>query len=504
MPQDEAPQLSTGEAVQLAAVDDEFFARTFFPQTVRVASPPFHKEIDRAINSKHRYLNIQVFRGGAKTSKLRITAAKRIAYGLSRTILILGKSEAAAIRTLSWIKNNVENNYRFSKTFGLQPGDKWQDVEAQIHHRVLGIDIWLIAMGIAGSVRGINRDDFRPDFILGDDLCDDENSATDEQIEKIKGRIYGAVMQSLISPAENPDAKFVALQTPLSREDFSSSALRDPEWVSLKFPCWTQDTLDAPVDEQQSVWPELYPDDYLRQKKKAFLARNMASTWYREYECKLVAPETAAFRPQWLRFYDMLPEHGAKVMVIDPVPPPSDNQIAKGLHNKDYECIMVLQRTGNDYYVVEYEVKRGHDPSWTVAMIFTLANKYNPRKILVEAVNYQRTLAWLLRQAMEQQAKWFVVEEFDDRRKKFQKIVDGLNGIASAGHFWCKKDHSDLIQQFCSYPHVDHDDVLECAALGAQELLNPEHAYDSVGEPLQSYMEEERFIPDLKDAWGAP
>lgn len=489
------------ELVQLAAVDHDFFERTFFPQTVRVPSASFHKNLINHMDSQHRYINCQIFRGGAKTSKTRTYIAKRIAYGLSRTILILGKSEAAAIRTLSWIKNNVEHNRRYADTFGLKPGSKWQDVEAQIEHTSLGITIWLIAMGITGSVRGINRDDFRPDLILGDDLCDDENSSTLEQRQKIEERIYGAVLQSMISPAENPDAKFIMLQTPLHEEDVSTKALNDQAWKSVVFPCWTPETLDRPVEEQESAWPSLYPSEYLRKEKTAMIARNMASVWYREFECKLVAPETSAFRSEWLKFYDLLPEVGSRVMVIDPVPPPSDSAIAKGLHNKDYECIMVLQRTGNDFYVVEYETRRGHDPSWTIATVFSLAAKWNPRKILVESVAYQRTLAWLLRRAMEQQSRWFVVEEFDDRRSKYQKIVDGLNGVSSAGHFYVRKNQTELIEQFSKYPNVSHDDVIECAALGVNELQEPEHSINARGEWIDDIDDN---VPELVNCWGAP
>lgn len=471
--------MSIEEIVELAAVDSELFEKTFFPNTVRVPNAPFHADLWKIMESRHRYINCQIFRGGAKTSKARTYIAKRIAYGLSRTILILGKSEAAAVRSLSWLKRQVEANKLYAQTFGLRPGSKWQDVEAHIKHGPLGIDIWLIAMGMTGSIRGINRDDFRPDLILGDDLCDDENSATEEQRKKIRERVYGAVMQSMISPAENPDAKFILLQTPLHEGDVSTMALDDPEWKSIRFPCWTPESIGKPVHEQESAWPDLYPSEFLRKKKEAFLARNMASTWYREYECKLIAPEDSAFREEWLKYYEALPEEGIRVMVIDPVPPPTERQIAKGLAGKDYECIMVLQRTGNDFYVVDYEVKRGHDPSWTIATCFSLASKWNPRRILVESVAYQRTLAWLLRRAMEQQQRWFVIEEFDDRRSKFQKIVDSLNGPASAGHFRIRKEHKELIDQFIRYPNVEHDDVLECAALGVAALQEPRFAHEA-------------------------
>ena len=162
-------------------------------------------------------------------------------------------------------------------------------------------------------------------------------------------------------------------------------------------------------------------------------------------------------------------------MVIDPVPPPSPRELEQGLEKKDFECHHVIQRTGLEYYSVAYEQKKGHDPSWSVATMFTLAEKYNVQKIMVESVAYQRTLAWLIRRAMDERKRYWQVVEFTDPRSKFSKIVDGLNGIASAGHLHVRAEQTDLIGQFNDYPRVSHDDCLETLALGCIDLSGPGH-----------------------------
>jgi len=92
------------------------------------------------------------------------------------------------------------------------------------------------------------------------------------------------------------------------------------------------------------------------------------------------------------------------------------------------------------------------------------------RKIMIESIAYQRTLAWLFRQAMEQRGRYWQVHEFTDQRSKFNKIVDGLNGVASSGHLYVQAKQTDLIQQFQDYPRTQHDDALETFALGVSEL----------------------------------
>jgi len=469
--------LPIAEIVALAAVDGEFFSHAFFPRMARQKSPPFHKPMDQLLDSHKRLINIQVFRGGAKTSKLRAYTAKRIAYGLSRTILYIGKSESHAVRSVRWLKKQIEANARFRDTFQLSPGAKWQDTEAEVKHGIEKHTVWIMASGITGALRGINQDDFRPDLIILDDVIDDENAGTFEQREKIKVRINGAVKESLAPASESPDAKLVMLQTPIHQEDASCEALNDPEWASAVFGCFTPETKDLPTHMQQSAWPERWTDEVLREEKMHAVARNQSSVWYREKECKLISPETTAFVDSWLKFYDpiQLPDTGQRVLVIDPVPPPSPRELEQGLEKKDFECHHVVQRSGNEYYSVAYEQKKGHDPSWSVATMFSLAEKYNVQKIMVESVAYQRTLAWLMRRAMEERKRWWQVVEFTDQRSKFSKIVDSLNGIASAGHVHVLADQTELIGQFNDYPRVSHDDALETLALGCMDLSGPGH-----------------------------
>ena len=492
--------ISVQEAIQLGAVDPEFFSRTFFPKTARQAMPPFHRKVWAALEGPDRLLNIQMYRGSAKTSIARLCLAKRVAYGMSHTILCVGKSEAHAIRSVKWLRKQIQFNKLFSETFQLKPGSKWQDGECEIWHGVEKYSITVLAIGMTGSTRGVNVDDYRPDFILCDDILDEENTATPEQREKVQGLLYGALKESLAPATESPNAKLAVLQTPHNKEDITMQALNDPEWHSVRFGCFTDETADLPIEQQMSRWEERNPSVTLRAEKRAAIARNQLSIWLREKECKIVSKENATFRANWLNFYKLLPERMQIVMAIDPVPPPSEIQIAKGMRTKDYEAFSVVGKYKEEFYLLDYSTNRGHEPSWTVSEFFRLGLKWRPTKILVESVAYQRTLAWLLKQSMKEKGIYFVVEEYVDNRKKFDRIVDGLSGISSEGRLHIKADQVDFISQFNEYPHISHDDLIETVAKCCSVLQGISGSYAT----YEDLMEEESNIPRLADYRGAP
>lgn len=499
--------LTLNEAVELGATDGVFYSHYFFPSTVRQSSPEMHYEIwGDTLNPLNRLLSYQVYRGGAKTTLARLYTSWRVAYSFSRTIMYLGKSEGHAARSVGWLRRQVERNTVWAQAFGLVKGSKWTDTECEILSTLTKLTTWILGLGIEGAVRGINIDDWRPDTIVLDDVLSDENVATPDQRLKINELILGAVKESLAPATENPNATLLMLNTPLNKEDASSRTENDPEWTFRRYSCFTPESAGLPTEEQKSSWPDRWSDTTLQKEKLFAIRRNQLSIWLREKECKLIDPETSAFKEEWLRYYAkeagegptvILPERGRRVLVIDPVPPPSEIQIAKGLRDKDYEVLMVVMRSVTipiRYFCLDYKMNRGHDPSWTLAMFWTLVMAFNPQQIVVETVAYQRTLKWLIEEDMKRKGRYLPVKERPKaKRSKYDKIVDPLKGPASEGALYIHSSQATLRQQYVEYPNVNFDDVIECYAMGVEELTTGviiDGDYESVDPGLQSKLPE--------------
>jgi predicted phage terminase large subunit-like protein len=240
------------------------------------------------------------------------------------------------------------------------------------------------------------------------------------------------------------------------------------------FPCWTAETLDLDVDQQESIWEERFPSKVLRADKRGAIARNKLSVFAREMECRLVARERAQFLSSWLNLRDSDPPRGGyTILAIDPVPPPSERQLAKGLAGKDWETHYVWSRYGDQYHLVDFARSRGHDPTWSTSTFFTLMRKHRCAKAILDAVNYQRTLKWILEEEMKRRRLYYSIIPIADGMQKFARIVSVLHPLAAGGYLYVPPSASNFIEQFERYPDGQYDDDLDASALALQELSNP-------------------------------
>lgn len=478
----ETPQapvnITLAELTKLGAVDSEFYARTFFPKTFRQDSPSFAKDIWEPLEDPAaRLVNLLAFRDSSKTTRARVFASKRIAYGISRTIFIVGAAESDAIRSVQWIRTQVERNSLWRNTFRLKPGRKWEERQIEIVHEGFNHTINVLGAGVNGSLRGVNFDDYRPDLIILDDPQTDEMAASLEQREKIEDLILSAVKNSLAPITDEPNAKLVMLITPQHKDDVSQKALKDSQWVSRVIPCWTKETMDLDVDKQMSSWESRHPTPQLRADKKSAIQRNKLSIFTREKECRLISAETAQFRPMWLNIREpgIKPVGAYAVLAIDPVPPPSERAKAKGLRGNDWEAHYVWGRHNGEYHLLDCDRSRGHEPSWTIATAFRLARQYRVSRIVVDAVAYQKVLKWLLETEMKRRGVYYTVIPIDDKMQKFARITNVIGGLASQGLLWSGSEFTNFIQQFNDYgpTYGGNDDDIDASALALQDLSNP-------------------------------
>lgn len=488
-------EVSIEEAVRLGAVDGILYSQFFFPRTVRQLGSDFDRLAWDALDDpRKRYIAMKIFRGGAKTARLRLFTSRRIAYAVSHSIVYTSNSEAHAVRSVSWVKRQIKYNSRWAQTFQLQQGGKWAENEIEIIHGVEEFPIRMIAVGITGQVRGfLSDDDFRPDLIVGDDVDNEETTGTKEQREKAQNLFFGALGKSLAPPTEAPLAKMALAQTPLAVGDTVDVCSKDPTWNTLEFGCFN--------GQGKSTWEARFPTEFLQKEKAAHIGRNQLPMWMREMECKIVSGEQASFRLSWLKEIDVLPEGMWWGLACDPAFSDPDKATS---NDNDYLALVLLGFYGKKVYVDEYVLVRGRDPDFAMAEAFRLIYKHRPRYFACETVAFQKMLAWYFKKKCAEQGIWIPVREVVDKRRKSDRIIQAVGDCASQGNMLYRPGQTDFLEQYCAYypGYSGHEDLLDAIAIGITS--SNFYAGDDIEGEFERLTEEERTIPALNYRPGAP
>lgn len=498
-------QYNTTEIIELASHDFIFYAQHYFPKTVRQDTPDFHHIIADVLDSnRHEKIACKVFRGGAKTSLARILCSRRIAYAISRTMLIVSETAEHSYETIKWLKRAVERKDHWAKDFGLLAGNDyvnpetnerytWRDDKIQIVcTQVLDVNsrpviITVVGTGIFGQSRGLNIEDYRPDFILLDDVVDEDNAKTAEQRQKVNDRIYGAIVNTLTPRSENPTSTILMLQTPLNKFDAIEQALLDPEWKCLVFSCFDE--------HGESRWPGRWTTQELLAKKQGFIARNQLSLWMREMEVTIVSSELAVFMSKWAmdnlwRTQLDLPDSPIYYMGVDPTPPPKpkEQQSSDALAKLDNTVMVVIGCKSQHIYVVDVYSVRSPLPALFLNKFFEMYERWRPRKVGFESVLFARTYKHLFDIEMLQRRIFVNIHYVEDRRSKSQRIRDGLTNLAFNNQLHFHEGQTELIAEFIQYPDVAHDDHLDALTI-ALMCRNPgdiiEGEYEDVTDEYQ-------------------
>jgi len=490
-------EIPRAELLQLCAVNSIFYCKQFFPKTFRQETPYFHGDFwTKFDDPDYDLFGAEVFRGGGKTTLTRAGLSKRVAFGVSRNILAVAISEAMAIHTIRWLKKQVEQNLYWTQTFQLQKGTKWTDEWIEIRHLPMDFTINILAKGMTSGLRGLNLDDYRPDFIFCDDISNEETVGTEEQRTKNSELFFGALVPSLAPKSEAPLRKLVLAQTALHKEDIITKAHSDPAFKTVRYP----KLIEHADGTQESAWPERFPLAQVLQEKEEYTKRRQLHVWLKEFGCKIISRETAPLDALQLRYWKALPTNLLYFIGLDPA-----ISKKKSAHRTAAAVVGLQPQTGDTYLLTHFaQVGKQPDEMWT--WLLAQYRQYRPRKVGVETVAFQKMLAWYFQTKMLESKTFFAVTEVNDKRSKPDRIIQGFSGLASQGKFWIHENHTEFVRGYTEWTE-DSDWDLGDAVAQAITLANPWLALadeDTLPDDEDYVGQDEENIPDLEFQGGAP
>lgn len=162
-----------------------------------IHNAPFHNEAARTVRDTPNLKAVFMWpRGHAKSTHLDIFLPLWLMFQPGRLInfmVVVGKSEDSAVRLLGDIQAELEANRRLTADFGEQKnGGSWLDGEFRTNSGVK-----FLACGRGQSPRGLRDREARPDYIVIDDLDDDELCRNERRVREMTDWVKEALFGSL-------------------------------------------------------------------------------------------------------------------------------------------------------------------------------------------------------------------------------------------------------------------------------------------------------------------
>lgn len=320
--------------VERARKDYAYFVEYYFPHyctdrdTGKVI-PSARHHIDAArkiIRNKTLKAVFKWARGQAKSTHMDVMIPMWLMCQKKREInvmVLVGKSEDSAQTLLGDIQAELQYNKRYIHDFGTKyNAGNWQEGEF-----VTSDGVAFFARGRGQSPRGLRYRNKRPDYIVIDDLDDDELCENDARVRKITEW----VKEALFGAFGAEGGRFIMVGNLISKNSVLAN-IAASKGVEVS----QVNVLDR---NGKSAWPEYWTEERIREKRE-FMGYRAFEKEYMNNPIK----EGSVFRKDWIRWERMLPLDKYEMIVAycDPS--------FKGSTQNDYKAIKVWGKTGTELH----------------------------------------------------------------------------------------------------------------------------------------------------------
>lgn len=275
------------------------FFYIYFAHYVQHPIAEFQNEIFRLTeDASIPLVCIVAFRGSGKSTLITLSYALWATLGVQQKkfVLIVCGTQGQAKNHMSNLKKEVESNKLLTKDLGPfhEENDEW--ARSSIVFSNTGARIMVAS--VEQSIRGVRHRQNRPDLIILDDVEDSGSTKTLEGRDKT----FNWYTQEIV-PLGDSRTRIIIVGNLL---DDDSLVMRLKKRIDAEeldgiyrwFPL---------IDENgDCLWSEKFDSGEKIESLRRSLASDMA--WQREYLLKIIGDEYQIVSPEWIVYYDFLPE----------------------------------------------------------------------------------------------------------------------------------------------------------------------------------------------------
>lgn len=300
-----------------------------------IHNAPFHNAAAAKVRGTPNLKAVFMWpRGHAKSTHMDIFVPLWLMFQPKRLInfmVVVGKSEDSATRLLGDIQAELEHNQRIIADFGKQQGNaSWQDGEFKAANGVK-----FLACGRGQSPRGLRDREARPDYIVIDDLDDDELCRNEKRVHDITDWVKEALFGAL----DVGRGRFIMVGNLISKNSVLAN-LTKTKGVHVS-------VIKAIDKNGEPVWREKWT------KEEAQEYRDFVG--YRAWEKEMMhnpIVDGTIFRADWIR-YKKLPRLSKYEMLVCYTDPSF-----KSTTSNDYKACRLWGKIGKELHLIDCYVRQ--------------------------------------------------------------------------------------------------------------------------------------------------
>ncbi len=284
-----------------ALKDYDCFCQRYLSHYCQCPNARFHNEAARYI-AAHPELRLVCKwpRGHAKSVHLDIGIPLWLKFRSELHVMVLvGKSEDSADGLLGDLQAELQYNQYIIRDFGEQYNSgMWQEGEFVTRDQCA-----FFSRGRGQSPRGLRFREMRPDYIVVDDLDDDEMCRSEARVREMTNWIK----EALFGCFGGKDGRFIMVGNLISKNSVLQKIIDTPTVKTIE--------VNAIDRNGNPAWPEFYTIEKLRDREQFMGYRS----FQKEYMNNPIT-EGAVFQERWIRWRPMLKlkYYEQIVLYIDP------------------------------------------------------------------------------------------------------------------------------------------------------------------------------------------
>jgi len=405
--------------IERARIDYAFFVDYYFPHFAKCPSAKFHIKAANEIKKNKNYKSVFKWaRAHAKSTHLDIIIPLWLKCQKQREInvmVLVGKSQDNANTLLADIQAELQFNQRYIKDYGQQYNSgSWQEGDF-----VTQDGCAFFARGRGQSPRGLRYRDQRPDYIVIDDLDDDELVNNESRVSKMTDWVKEALFGAL----DGGRGRFIMVGNLIGKNSVLQR-IADTEGVQVS-------QVNIYDDKGEVSWKEKFTLEEVK-KMEQFMG-------YRSFQKEFMnnpITEGAVFKHNWIQWKKPLPlkKYESIIAYCDPS--------FKSSSKNDYKAIKVWGKAGNQLHHL-FAFVRQCTTTEMVRWFYDLHEKM-PEGVICDYYMEANFLQDIILDEFTEEGKYrgYQLPIRPDSRKKPDKFqrIEAISPLWERGHVFYNED----------------------------------------------------------------